>query len=294
MSENTVVLPVMGLKYSPLGSGVGAFLRPASFTALDLRQELLYFVALVLHNYGSGSFAFFHRLHEYLYRLGHRGRFRGRGVDRYRQPGVNSRVSGPVAESGDKRKVLCPEARNERVDIGLAEESRKVVTVYIGVVEVVVDGTGKYYLMEVEAKFLHRLRNLGFMRFGENEELLLCFILDYKVHEPLEGTVGERNFAFPVNDIFLQIERYRFGIADIFHHFGDCDARFRAYAEKMVDTRAARENYTRMLQDIYPLSQKFFEANAFDTYQRHIIDLDAEFSMNVVVRRFFHQLRFGL
>ena len=57
-----------------------------------------------------------------------------------------------------------------------------------------------------------------------------------------ERPVGERYFAFAVDDVFLQIERHGLRLADVFHGFGHGDARLFADVEETVYRRARCED----------------------------------------------------
>lgn len=59
----------------------------------------------------------------------------------------------------------------------------------------------------------------------------LCFII--RLDEVGETAVGERNFAFAIYDVFLQVERYGFRLADVFHGFGNRNPGLFANVEKL-------------------------------------------------------------
>ena len=91
----------------------------------------------------------------------------------------------------------------------------------------------------------------------------------YNYHKQRQG-IGA------VNDIFLQIESYSFGIAKIFHAFGYCDASFFANTEEAVDGSPTGKDNGRMVEDLDPLAAELFERHPFD------FDEGMELCMNMV------------
>ena len=73
-----------------------------------------------------------------------------------------------------------------------------------------------------------------------------------------EFTVGKKYFTFPVNDIFLKINGYRFRGTKVLHGIRDLDPEFFANTEEVVNGCPAVENNRRIFQDVDPAGSEFF------------------------------------
>ena len=93
---------------------------------------------------------------------------------------------------------------------------------------------------------------LAVVRFGERYEKLLLLMFQNQLHEGVELTVRKDYLALAVDDIFLEIEGYRLGIAEILHGFGHGNARLLAYPEKTVYGSAIREYHGSVFEYLYP------------------------------------------
>ena len=98
-------------------------------------------------------------------------------------------------------------------------------------------------------------------------------MFDDQFDERSERTVGKRNLAFAVNDVFLQIERHGFRLTNVFHGFGHRDTGLFADVEETVYRRARSENHGRMRQDFDPLCAEFLQGYAHYADKRFIGDL---------------------
>ena len=128
----------------------------------------------------------------------------------------------------------------------------------------------------------------------EREQEFLVLMLDDQLDERRERTVGERNLAFAVDDVLLQIERHGLRLADVLHRLRYGDARLFADAEKTVHRRAGGENYGRMVEDFDSLAPELFQRDARHTDERLVFDLDLVLLGDFVERRFFDYRRPGL
>ena len=111
------------------------------------------------------------------------------------------------------------------------------------------------------------------MRFAQRQQELFVLVLDDQLDERGERAVGKRNLAFAVDDVFLQIERDGFRLANVFHGFGHRDAGLFADVEETVYRRARSENYGRVRQYFDPLCAELFQRNAYYADKRFIGDL---------------------
>ena len=107
--------------------------------------------------------------------------------------------------------------------------------------------------------FFHGYRHFRFVGLRNCQQEILLFMFVEQLHEIGKSTVCKEDLAFAVNDIFLQIESYSFGIAKIFHAFGYCDTCFFANAKETVDGSPTGKDHGRMVEDLDPLAAELFE-----------------------------------
>jgi len=112
-----------------------------------------------------------------------------------------------------------------------------------------------------------------------------------QLHEGVELTVRKEYLALAVDDIFLEIEGYRLGIAEILHGFGHGNARLLAYPEKTVYGSAIREYHGSVFEYLYPLAAELLEADTDDFDKGPVVYLGVVFLDNFVKRRFFNDGR---
>ena len=106
----------------------------------------------------------------------------------------------------------------------------------------------------------------------EREQHLLGLVLYDQLDQALERTIGKRNLALAIDDIFLQVESNALGRADILHCLGYRDAGIFADMEEAVDGCTRGENHRRVIKDIYALTAKLFWGNTDDLNQRVVVD----------------------
>ena len=111
------------------------------------------------------------------------------------------------------------------------------------------------------------------MGFAQRQEELLLLVLDNQLYERSERSVGERNLALAIDDVFLQIERHGLRLADVFHGFGHGDARLFANVEETVHRRARREDDGGVVEYFDPLSAELLERYAHYADKRLVGDL---------------------
>ena len=76
---------------------------------------------------------------------------------------------------------------------------------------------------------------------------------------------------------FLQVERYGFRLADVFHGFGNRNPGLFANVEKTIDCRARSEDDGRMSQYFNTLASEFLERYPYYADERHIFDFSLVF-----------------
>ena len=74
------------------------------------------------------------------------------------------------------------------------------------VVEIGGYGPGQDYRIDRQFEFGERLRQLGLVGLAQGEEELLVLMFDDQLDEGGERPVGERDLAFAVDDVLLQVE----------------------------------------------------------------------------------------
>ena len=71
-------------------------------------------------------------------------------------------------------------------------------------VEVTGLGASQDDRIDRKPQFGERFGQFGAVRFAEGEQEFLLFVLDNQLDERGERTVGERDFAFAVDDVFCR------------------------------------------------------------------------------------------
>lgn len=130
------------------------------------------------------------------------------------------------------------------------------------VVEIGGYGPGQDYRIDRQFEFGERLRQLGLVGLAQGEEELLVLMFDDQLDEGGERPVGERDLAFAVDDVLLQVEGYGLGLADVFHGFRNGDARLLADVEETVHSGSRREDDGRMRKDFDPLCAELLQRDA--------------------------------
>ena len=102
-------------------------------------------------------------------------------------------------------------------------------------------------------------------------------MLNDKLEQRVERTIGKRYLTLAIDDILLQLERYGLGVTDILHSLWYRDTRLLADAEEAIDSRTRREDHRRMLQNLGTLGAKLLKRDTHNTYQRLIIDAEFVF-----------------
>ena len=90
-----------------------------------------------------------------------------------------------------------------------------------------------------------------------NKEIVLP-VLDNDINQILEFGLAMKYLAFSVNDIFLEIECYIFGYAEILHCIRNHYSQFVTDPEKMIYSGFTRKNYSSKLKDIDFLLAEIF------------------------------------
>ena len=219
--------------------------------------------------------------------FGHRGGHGRRGIRQHGDPGVDGRAERPLAEDGDGGQRLGTEFPDQRGDIRRRVEGQQPVLLEVHVVEVGRHGTGQDDGVEREFELGERLGQLGLVGLAQGQHEFFFLMLDYQLDERRKRAVSERNLAFAVDDVFLQIERHGLRLADVLHGFGNGNAGLFADVEKTVDRRAGGEDHGRMGEYLDSLSAKFLQRDAYDTDERFVCDLHVVFLGEFVERRLF-------
>ena len=115
------------------------------------------------------------------------------------------------------------------------------------------------------------------MGFAQCQHEFFFLVLYYQLDEVGETAVGERNFAFAIYDVFLQVERYGFRLARCIHGFGNRNPGLFANVEKTIDCRARSEDDGRMSQYFNTLASEFLERYPYYADERHIFDFSLVF-----------------
>ena len=84
----------------------------------------------------------------------------------------------------------------------------------------------------------------------------------------------------------LQIEGDRLGRTEIFHGFGNRNAGFLANPKEIIDRNAARENNSRMRQDIHPLAAELFQGDPLQLNERMEFHIHAVLEHDLMKGRF--------
>ena len=129
------------------------------------------------------------------------------------------------------------------------------------------------------------------MGFAQRQQELLLLVFDDQLDERGERSVGKRDFALAVDDVFLQVECHGLRLADVFHGFGHGDARLFADMEKAVDRRARCEDDGGVREYFDPLGAKLLQGDADDADEGFVGDLYVVFLGQFVERGFFNNCR---
>lgn len=132
------------------------------------------------------------------------------------------------------------------------------------------------------------------MRLAEREQELLVLVLDEQLDQIGERTVGERDLALAVDDVFLEIECHGLRLTDVLHRLGNGDARLLADAEETVDGGARGEDHGRVVQYLDALLPELLERNPGHADERMIVDGDMMSARQFVEGGFFGNSRLGL
>ena len=103
------------------------------------------------------------------------------------------------------------------------------------------------------------------------------------------AALSVKNLAFAIDNIFLQIDRNRFGHTEIFHRFRNRDSHFFAQAKKMINGRTCRKNHCAVIEYGDSLLSEFFCCQWLYFDKRTKINVDSIFFSNVEVRRFLRR-----
>ena len=126
------------------------------------------------------------------------------------------------------------------------------------------------------------------MGFAQRQQEFFLLVLDDQFDERGERPVGERYFAFAVDDVFLQIERHGLRLADVFHGFGHGDARLFADVEETVYRRARCEDDGGVREYFDPLGAELLQGDADDADEGLVGYLHVVFLGQFVERGFFN------
>ena len=99
-------------------------------------------------------------------------------------------------------------------------------------------------------------------------------------------TRNKKDFSFSVDDIFLQIESYRFGHTEIFHRFRNRYPQSFTQLEKMINCCSCRENNSCVIQNRNFLLSEFFWGYFFYLNERTKLNIYTVLFCNVEIRRF--------
>lgn len=106
------------------------------------------------------------------------------------------------------------------------------------------------------------------MQIGKGQQITLILVLLHDVDQVGGRPVGMKNFPFPVDDVFLQIEGRGFRNTEIFQGIGYGDPEFLGNPEKMVNSRATVKQDGRIILQVDPGLPEFPGRNPFHLDER--------------------------
>mgnify|MGYP005920094271 CR=1 FL=1 len=264
--------------FGPLFAGFGSRTAAALLSQLVLltADELL-LAGVGDQFHGFDRLAFLHLLQVEVDGLDHRGGFGPRGVGQHGYSAFEGGAQRAFAEYCHGRQVVGSEFLDQGLDIRRRIERQQVVIGQFNVVQLSGDRTGQDDGIERKFELGKRFRQLGFVGLAQREQEFLLLVFDDQLDERCERSVGKRNLAFAVDDVFLQVEGYGLRLADVFHGFGHGDARLFADVEEAVDCRAGREDDGRVREYFDPLGAELLEGYALYADKGLVGDLHVVF-----------------
>ena len=175
---------------------------------------------------------------------------------------------------------------DQRFDVRGGVEGHQIERLQVHLVQIRRDRAGEDHRIDLQLQLGQRLGQLGLVRLAQRQQETLLLMLDNELDEVGERPVGKGDLPLPVDDVFLQIERYGLRLTDVFHGLGHGDAGLLADVEEAVDRRARRENDCGMIQNFDSLAAELLQRYAHDPDQRVIFDLDRMFLRHFEERGF--------
>src|SRR5688572_15948501 len=109
-------------------------------------------------------------------------------------------------------------------------------------------------------------------------------LVDHIEHAFVGTICAIENFAFSVEDKFLQVKRYRFSNAEVLGILRNAYFHFFTYPEKMINGVPAGEDHSGVLADLNLLFTEFFRRDSLQANKRVKIHLYIELPGKFVVR----------
>lgn len=216
---------------------------------------------------------------EELFQCGHHGGCaRHRGFQVEPEAGFFHRFGGRGSEGGYSRSILVKlgDIFEQGAYAGGAEEYDHVVFRFVHHFPDIIENSA-IQDRQTEMTFvgLEPLGNVVFGNIGaRNQELFLFLVLGDDFQQSFGGTIGaEENFAFAVQDEFLQVKGDGLRNAEIFAVLGNLDFHLLANTEIMINGMAAGENNGGMGCRVNFLFSEFRGLQAFHPDERMKIQL---------------------
>lgn len=133
------------------------------------------------------------------------------------------------------------------------------------------------------------IKQIGYfciMGLGKGDEIIILTVLDNYVNQILEFCFPVEYFAFPVHNVFLEIECDVFGDAEILHRIRHCITHFIADSEEMIYACLACKNDCCELREIDFLGPEVLDRNPLNLNKWFKIYLKVVLFSQIKVWRF--------
>ena len=221
----------------------------------------------------------------------------GRGsFEVHGQTGILSRFCRICTKGADGNFVLFEvgEVLQQRSDTAGTEEDEHVIIEGLALGKVVAYGTIHNALGKCQILAGHKFLYIAGVDIAYGHKELFGLVLYHLWQQVVDFTrCPEEHLTLAVLNIFLDIEGYRFGDAEILHILRDNNAHLLAQIEEVVDGMARCENDGRVVEDGYLLRPEFPRRKTFYFDERTEYYLYAVFFLNIEVRRLVRS-RLGL
>lgn len=201
------------------------------------------------------------------------------------QSGITHGLSGSGTEATDTDILLLEagEVLQQGVDSGRTEEEEHVIVKLLIRSEIIRNSAIHHGLRVVDTVLIEDARIL-LMHVGDDVEETFLLMLHEEREKAVElACLAVENLAFAIYDVFLQIEGYGLGGAEVFHCVGHVDSHLFAETEKIVSSRLGREDDRREVGQIDTLLAEIARAQAFNFDKRTKNDIDAVLARHVEV-----------